>query len=215
VFEDARLHWASAELGGIQDRRVLELGPLEGGHTYMLHQMGASSILAIEANSRAFLKCLIIKNIFHLDRADFQCGNFVSYLRESQDGFDIAIAAGVLYHMVNPAELIELLSRSTDRLYIWTHYYDEGIIGSNRRLAERMVEHVRAEHAGFVHTLHRHQYLDSLTMAFTGGTGPYSSWMEREEILDCLRHFGFRNVRTNFEERNHPNGPCLAIVAQR
>ncbi len=34
---------------------ILELGPLEGAHTYQLR------ILAIEANAEAFLKCLVVK----------------------------------------------------------------------------------------------------------------------------------------------------------
>ena len=40
LFEDQRLVWALQRLGGVKGKRVLELGPLEGGHTYMLEQAG-------------------------------------------------------------------------------------------------------------------------------------------------------------------------------
>ena len=59
LFEDERVNWAVSELGGIENKTVLELGPLEGGNTYMLEKHGAKSVLAIEANSRAFLKCFL------------------------------------------------------------------------------------------------------------------------------------------------------------
>ena len=62
-----RGEWSLAEIGGAKGKNVLELGPLEGGHTYMFHQAGAESIIAIEANTRAYLKCLIAKEIFGLE----------------------------------------------------------------------------------------------------------------------------------------------------
>ena len=49
VFADARLEWGLAALGGVADRTVLELGPMEGSHTYLLEQKGARAITAVEA----------------------------------------------------------------------------------------------------------------------------------------------------------------------
>ena len=60
-FEDMRVLWAIQESGGVEGQSVLELGPLEGGHSFMLQEYGkAASITAIEANTRAYLKCLIV-----------------------------------------------------------------------------------------------------------------------------------------------------------
>lgn len=36
LLDDQRLHWAAQELGPFQGRDILELGPLEGAHSYML-----------------------------------------------------------------------------------------------------------------------------------------------------------------------------------
>src|SRR6187549_1828057 len=63
LFEDTRLAWGLGRLGGIDGGNVLELGPLEAGHTYMLERAGAASVVAVEANTRAYLKCLIVKEI--------------------------------------------------------------------------------------------------------------------------------------------------------
>src|SRR5262245_30352526 len=34
--------------------RILELGPLEGGHTYQFERLGATEIIAVEANVEAY-----------------------------------------------------------------------------------------------------------------------------------------------------------------
>jgi hypothetical protein len=41
LFQDVRLAWAIDQLGGVGSKTVLELGPLEGGHAYMLEHAGA------------------------------------------------------------------------------------------------------------------------------------------------------------------------------
>ena len=214
LFDDPKIHWAVAEFGGIQGQRILELGPLEGGHSYILQSFGAASILAIESNMRAFLKCLIVKNLFQLDRVQFLCGDFISYLKSAPQ-FDAIIASGVLYNMVNPAELLHLVSQASRKLFMWTHYYDASIISNLAGVSHRIPDHQQTEYAGFAHTLHRYEYLEALNVNFTGGMRPFSYWMEREEILACLRYFGFTDIRINFEDRSHPHGPCFAFVAQR
>jgi hypothetical protein len=49
TYNDPRILWAIECFGEIAGRRVLELGPLEGGHTSMLDAAGAQ-VDAIEAN---------------------------------------------------------------------------------------------------------------------------------------------------------------------
>jgi hypothetical protein len=47
--EDYRVEWFESLIGGFAGKRVLELGPLEGGHAYMLEKMGAAEIIAVAA----------------------------------------------------------------------------------------------------------------------------------------------------------------------
>lgn len=216
LFEDDRITWAAAAFGGVAGKRVLELGPLEAGHTAMLEQLGAESIVAVEANTRAYLKCLIVKEILELRRARFLCGDFVAYLRTTDARFDLCVASGVLYHMENPVELIALLSRVCDRVFIWTHYYDEAIFTNNAAIAGKITAHTAAEHQGFRHTLHQYNYRDARAWAaFCGGSGQISHWMTRADILGCLGHYGFTDIRINFDHPHHPNGPSFAVVAMR
>ena len=97
LCEDYRVHWAAEQLGGFAGKRVLELGPLEGGHAYMLEQLGAASVFSLEASSRAFLKCLVLKEAFGLTRTRFLLGDFMPYLHTTADEFDVIFACGVLY----------------------------------------------------------------------------------------------------------------------
>ena len=216
LFEDARLSWLEKE-AGCKGKTVLELGPLEGGHSYTLERLEAKSIVSVESNSHAFLKCLVVKELLGLQRVSFLYGDFIEYLKETEQTFEICLASGVLYHMRNPAELIELLSRvCQEYLLIWTHYFDRDILEKDPAFERRFPETVTADHKGFKHTLYRTEYLEALDWkGFCGGNTSYTRWMSREDIFRCLEYFGFEPLKVSFDEPLHQNGPALAILARR
>src|SRR5688572_1114961 len=125
LFDDPRITWAHHHLmtmgveGGFANRDVLELGPLEGGHTYLINRYDAKSITAVEANARAYLKCLIAKELFGMPRARFLLGDCLEHLKQNDRHYDIGIACGILYHLTNPVELLELLARRCNALFLW------------------------------------------------------------------------------------------------
>ncbi len=214
MFEDGRIAWGLSQLGGVKDQSVLELGPLEGGHSYMFERAGAASVLAIEANPRAYLKCLVVKEILSLTRTRFLCGNFLEYLRNDPPHCDAACASGVLYHMLEPVELIARLSKVTDRLFLWTHYYDAQLLQPKQ--LKRFTEQYERKYSGFSSRVFRYNYWGSLGMRrFCGGAHAYAHWMRRDDIVACLEHFGFNSIQTAFETSDHPDGPAFALVALR
>jgi hypothetical protein len=216
LFQDPRLAWGLQRLGGCEGQQVLELGPLEGGHSYMLEQSGAKLIIAIEANAHAFMKCLIAKEILGLQRVRFLIGNFIRYLGESSETFDLILASGVLYHMTEPLTLIELLAKRTNRLYLWTHYYDNEIIARSPHLCAKFPTSSRTDVGGFPCIMHRYEYQDSLQQkGFCGGMKEYSYWLERADILTVLARRGFNDVEVGHEQPDHPNGPSFGLVARR
>lgn len=219
LFDDDRIRWLAEEVGGVANKSILELGPLEAGHTYMLENLGASEITAIESNTRAFLKCLIIKELLGLEHARFLCGDFLEYLRQADESlkFQICIASGVLYHMQNPAELIGLLARHcSEYLFLWTHYYDANVISNNPALSPKFTSSAPSEYDGFQHTLYRQEYQTALEWTgFCGGNAPISAWMSRDDLVRCVQHFGFQIQNFGFEHLDHPNGPAIALVAKR
>ncbi|HEY1375351.1 MAG TPA: class I SAM-dependent methyltransferase [Gemmataceae bacterium] len=215
LFEDGRLQWGLPRLGGVDGKTVLELGPLEGGHSYLLERAGAAEVVAVEANTRAYLKCLIVKELLGLRRVRFLCGDFVEYLRQIDRRFDAALALGVLYHMTNPAEVIALLAQACDRLLAWTHYYHPELMAGDPRFAHRFANPVPAEHLGFRHTLYPDAYGHDLQApGFCGGSLPYRYWMHRDELIACLRHFGLTDVEVQ-DQPDHPHAPAFTLVARR
>lgn len=216
LFEDGRIEWAVAQLGGIESKTVIELGPLEAGHSYMLERLGAESILSVEANSHAYLKCLIVKELLDLKRVRFVYGDCIEYLRSNRTKFDVCIASGILYHMRNPVELIALAAQASDQIFLWTHYYDKAIISKNPNLAHKFPSSKQVEHCGFRHTLYSQEYKVALNWGgFCGGSEASSNWLSRDDILGCLKHFGLNNIEINFDHPDHPNGPSFALVATR
>jgi hypothetical protein len=214
LFEDQRIEWAEKQLGGLGGFNVLELGPLEGGHTYMLEKKGANSILAIEANTRSYMKCLISKEILSLKSSRFMLGDFISYLESCKDYYDLCVASGVLYHMKDPVKLIYLISQVCSKVMIWTHYYDQSLIQNNPNISnEKFSDALEVNYQGFKHVLHRYHYNDALNWSgFCGGSDKFSMWMSKNDILSCLNYFGFKKLEIGFDHTMHPNGPSFCIL---
>jgi hypothetical protein len=215
LFDDERVNWAFERLGGAQDRSVLELGPLEGAHSAMAQRAGAARVVAVESNRRAYLKCLVVKDLLELDRCQFLCGDAIGYLDTTDDHFDLCMANGILYHMTEPVRMLDLIGRRADRLLLWTHYYDAEAVAE--ALVARSLDEkpVALEHNGYRYEAHRYDYgVMSRLAGFWGGNEAYSHWLPREHLLGALEHFGWREIEVAFEERT-PHGPALALVATR
>lgn len=212
LFSDPRVHWALKELGGVSGSSVLELGPLEAAHTYMLHEAGAASITAIEANRLCYMKCLIVKELLGIARAKFLLGNFIPYLQQMTEQVDMIWAAGVLYHMTEPLKLIADIGRLTGRTHIWTHYVPDDGVPAAAPWAQpiRQVD-VRNGVEHYVRS-----YFDQGDKAtYCGGVYMASAWLKRGDILAALGAAGFDQISIGFEAPDHPHGPAFAIAAKQ
>lgn len=210
LFADPRIAWAIEQIGSLAGKSVLELGPLEASHSYMLEQHGASEVLAIEANRQAYLKCLVAKEIFDLKRTRFLLGDFVKFLEETDRSFDVIVASGVLYHMRDPIKLLEIIGKRCQHLVLWTHYFDEDAMptGDVRRKPFKDTE-VRTSASGSKHKLHKRSYLNAWSQfKFCGGPEDIHYWMERDDILSICADAGFSDVRVAQEQPEHPGGPA-------
>ena len=217
LYADARIRWFLHVAQGVTGKSVLELGPLEGAHTWMLEQAGASRITAVESNARAFLKCLTVKELMGMDRAGFLFGDFMEYLRRNEEHFEAVLACGVLYHLRDPHTLFPLLhARCTGPVLLWTHYWSPAIHDSNPGLAKRLTTMREVTLAsGQVVQLHRHDYERQVSSSrFWGGNAHHSEWMERAGLEAAIAAGGWRIVATAFDEPGHVNGPAVAMVLQ-
>jgi SAM-dependent methyltransferase len=217
LFEDGRASWAIQALGGVKAKSVVELGPLEGGHTYMLEKAGASEVIAIEANKVCFMKCLIAKELTGLTKSRFLLGDFTQWLDVEKRKFDIGWVAGVLYHMDDPLRLLRQMADHTDKIYLWTHYVPDESFGDEgiwTRTIVRIDE--RTSSTGRVVPHYVKTYVDMGDKAvYCGGLYKTASWIRKSDILEELKLLGFAFVRTTLDVRDHPNGPCISIAASK
>lgn len=215
LFDDHRVHWFENQAGGLRGKSALELGPLEGGHSYMLWRAGAKPIVSIEANARAFMKCLVVKNALAIE-AEFMLGDFSSFVAQTDRTFDFVLACGVLYHMPDPISLLQGCCRIARQIGLWTHYFDEDALRGNPSLAPKFSGlPVNVVHRGRGFRLHEYRYAGDLRLPnFCGGTETSSFWMEKDDILSLLELNGFR-ITLSEDNAAHPNGPSLLLFAER
>ena len=181
----------------------------------MIAKAGAASVTAIESNSRAFLKCLIVQNALGF-KANFMLGDFRKYLEHCKRRFDVLVASGVLYHMTDPLHVLENMARITDSIGIWTYYYDLQIIDSREDLRRRFERTSCIRQFGALEIqLYKYSYLEALRWkGFCGGSAPTSYWLTRESFLAILEELGFEVV-IGEDNKNHQNGPAMTLFATR
>lgn len=214
LLDDVRITMAASSLGKagrFDGCKILELGPLEGAHSYQLERLGASSVIAVEANTDAFLKCLLMKEMLQL-KTRFLCGDVLAYLQGANESFDVVFCCGILYHMADPLELIKQICVHSRRCFVWTHYFDpDSPLREGARIARR------AEKNGFTATYHERPYPSMDEKLFLGGNQMQTAWMTQEDIIRAFAHFGLSSATVIADQRESPNGSHFsgAFAAER
>jgi len=178
-----------------------------------------AEVLAIESNTQAWMRCLVVRNHLDIRNATFLLGDFERYLNHdpSPPHVDFVLASGVLYHMTDPVRLLLAIARTTNSIGLWTHYFnaemfsDKALAPGKFSFEPRRVTTLR----GRVVSYYDQAYLESLCWGgFCGGSAAGSVWMARDEILHVLSDEGFA-CETGLEDVDHPNGPAFCVFAQR
>lgn len=215
LFQDDRIEWLGNQCNGFAGKKILELGPLEGGHTYMLWKAGAESIVSIESNKKAYLKCLLTKELLGY-HAKFLLGDFTKYLQTTDDRFDFLLASGVLYHMTDPINVLQNMARVSSSIGIWTHYFDAQVIKANPALERKFDFEPKLVtwHGRAIPTYQQH-YLEALAWGgFCGGSVPVSCWLEKHDLIGVLQQLGY-SVTLGADTPDHPNGPAILLYAAK
>lgn len=217
LHNDPRIGWAIQKSGNLAGKRIMEVGPLEAWHTYMLEQQQPALIDAVEANRLSFLRCLVVKEIVGLPRTRFHLGDAQLWLEERPERYDLIVASGVLYHMQDPVRFLKAMADRTDQIFLWTHYVDDiampagdprrgAFINQPETLVYREVEVI----------LYPRTYLQAWKSAhFCGGMHDIHRWMDRGSLLALLKALGFDDIEIWGDEPQHAFGPACCIFARR
>lgn len=208
LFSDDRIDWLIEQDAHYEDKTALELGPLEAGHTAMLEAHGYT-LTAVEANSHAFLKCLIVKELLGL-KSRFLYGDLNEHLKTCPK-VGLVVASGVLYHQLDPVGTLGRIASKAERIFLWTHYYERQYCRT-----DNFSQPATTQDTPFQHTLHPRSYNQALAWdGFCGGPSPSANWLSRADLLTAIDFFGFEVKATAFDHPTHQNGPCLALYATR
>lgn len=205
--KDSTILWQLDVLGGAKNKKILELGPLEGAHTKLLSDMGASEIIAVEGLPDCFLRCLIVKEAFNLNKAKFVFCDFNNYVENCEMKFDFVLARGVLYHQLNPAKLIHNLSKITNNVVVWSQIADD----THPTLQEGFCEYDGKTYKG---KINNYCGVRIVLEGYCGGLKDTALWLYGDEMRRCFQDAGF----TNLIEKEIPDnihGKALLFVAKK
>jgi SAM-dependent methyltransferase len=122
ALDDARLDALLDACGGsLEGRTIVDLGCLEGGFTLGFAALGADRAVGIEARKVSVERCELARDLLGLANATFVRGDVKEELVRL-GRFEVVFAAGILYHVADPATLlVEMRRACTELTLIDTH----------------------------------------------------------------------------------------------
>ena len=105
---------------------ILELGSLEGAHTFILAERpGVRRVLALEGREANLRKARFVQELLQIRNVEFAEANLEQSNLAAFGKFDAVFCSGLLYHLPQPWRLIEQFPAIAPVLFIWTQYAAE------------------------------------------------------------------------------------------
>jgi SAM-dependent methyltransferase len=178
-------------------KTILDLGSLEGGHTFQLAQRPGTSVIGIEGRDYNVAKADFMKSLLKVNNVQFICANLEEKPLSSFGRFDAVFCSGLLYHLPRPWELIREIGKVTPKVFIWTHYAVE----------ERAHEEIQGFRGYWYDEF---GYQDPLS-----GMSKRSFWVTLTSLEKMLQESGFPHVRIISNVPEHEHGAVVMLGAWR
>ncbi len=176
-------------------RTILELGSLEGGHTFTLaRHEGVERVLAIEGRPANIDKAKFIGSLLGVSNAQFRQANLEQLQLASLGYFDAIFCCGLLYHLPEPWKLISQTPLVAPSLFVWTVYANEN---------EATIE---------IDGLRGREYIEGGLNEPLSGLSSKSIWLTLPSLIELLSRSGYDNVEV-LEKSQNPNGPAVTLAA--
>jgi len=177
---------------------ILELGSLEGAHSFILAQhAGTKRVVALEGREANLRKARFVQELLQVRNVEFARANLEHAELTSFGKFDAVFCSGLLYHLPEPWKLIERLPAIAPVFFIWTQY-----------AAENEAHDVGQGLRGKIHV---EGGLDEPL----SGLSATATWLTLDSLCELLTASGYGSVDVIYDDPSHANGPAVTIGARR
>lgn len=186
--------------GDHKDKRIVDLGCLEGGYALEFARMGLDSF-GIEVRTSSYENCLEVKRraeVSNLNFAQDDVWNLAKY-----GPYDVIFCCGLLYHLDRPREFIHLMGEhARDAVIINTHYAPEGWRPKSVFKFSKMTEHeglpgrwYDEPRVGDIEEREKHKW--------ASWDNQRSFWPTKEGILHAINEAGFDLAFEQYDTLGH------------
>jgi SAM-dependent methyltransferase len=177
---------------------ILELGALEGAHSFILAQHpGVKRVVALEGREANLRKARFVQELLQIGNVEFAQANLEHADLRGFGNFDAIFCCGLLYHLPEPRKLIEQCPSIAPLLFIWTQY-----------AAENEADDVGRGLRGKI-------YVEGGADEPLSGMSATATWLTLDSIRAVLAASGYESVEIIHDDPGHANGPAVTIGARR
>ena len=175
---------------------ILELGSLEGGHTFELaRRPGVTSVVALEGRRANLARAQTAARLLKAGNVRFIHADLETVALQQFGKFDAIFCSGLLYHLPAPWKLLRQFKKVSSHAFLWTHYCKEE--GANTVME------------GYKGTMKGESGLDEPL----SGLSPHSFWPTLGSLVEMLKDAEFPMLDILHNEEDHRDGPAVMIVA--
>jgi len=179
-------------------RTILELGALEGGHSFAIAaRRSVERIVSVEGREKSIDKARMVQRALGDKKVEFIHANLDRIDIRELGRFDAVLCLGVLYHVAAPWRLIEQLAAVTDSIFVWTHFVFDS---EAKRLTGDIHGRLQVER-GFDDPL--------------SGLVKRSAWLTLGSLMQCFARLSLGYIETCQIDMTHPDGPGVVFGARR
>src|SRR6266404_9772268 len=175
---------------------ILELGSLEGAHSFILAQHpGVQRVVALEGRETNLRKARFVQELLQVRNIEFAQANLEHADLRGFGNFDAIFCCGLLYHLPEPWTLIQQCPSIAPVLFIWTQYAAEN------------------EARDIGHGLRGKIHVEGGPDEPLSGMSATATWLTLDSLRDLLAASGYGQVEIMDDDPAHPNGPAVTIGA--
>lgn len=176
-------------------KTILELGALEGAHTFMLAEhASAERVVAVEGRAANLRKARFLQRLLAVENVEFVQADLETDPL-AFGAFDVVFCSALVSHLPRPWELIARLPALAPKLFLWTVYSDDAS-------ADVVIDGFRGRHVA-----------EGGPDEPLSGLSAQSLWLTLGSLLDALTRAGYGRIDIIHNDLAHPAGRAVTLGA--